>query len=462
MLREQMRKEQEMGGVPPKSSTPQAVKLATLGRGSSSVHLSQGKGGKPPGDTRISGESQDSLSRRTSAGDVKPYVYGNGNSKDSHFVPGLGVTRDETPESGGGGGDGFSRERLSHSKDPGVGGKTTQGQLTQLIDLLKSQQGGISIGQIAKSLNISVDHQTTKLLDNLKQQLIEAAAVSKQAKEKTESIPSAVFTSPVDTIAKRETGYSIDNQPSSTYTHPGVTESSGYAGGVSVTSSAFTNPLPQTSVVAQPTYDKHAGVKAALAQLLAQQGIPVTMGGTQVRPVMTNNNIDSVSNVPGPVSVIGSSQVYDPQNYQNYEPPISSVGNSSVPPPVSVGTSSIPTPVASIGSTSIPAPITSIGNSSVTQTTSSVRHQSQFNLGSDDSRDNYTDNSNTNIPITQPVQPYFEPRGRGRGVPPGPPPGPPPGFPRQQSAGYNRGYASGQDQRGRDSYGSNSGMSGWH
>ncbi|XP_041367507.1 cyclin-dependent kinase 12-like [Gigantopelta aegis] len=437
LMREQMRKEQEMGGVPSKSTTPQSMKLAPVGRGL------QGKDTKTPIDMRASGESHDS-SRRTSAGDGKSYVYGNGNSKDS--IPGLAVKKAETPESGGGGGsgDGFGREKSSHGKEQAISGKTTQAQLSQLIELLKSQQGGISIKQIAKSLNISVDQQTTQLLDNLKQQLMEAASVAKQAKERGEPVlSSTVFTSPVDTVPKHrheDTGYSVDNQQSSAYSHPGASESSVFSSSLSVASSGFTNTLPQTSGAVQPGYDKHAGVKAALAQLLAQQGIPVTMGGSQVRPTLANNNTDSVSNVPGPVSVVSSGQTYGSQNYQNFEPPISSIGNSSIPPPVS-----------------------SIGNSSVTQTVSSARIQSQYSFTSDDSRESFTDTSITNIPNTQPM-PYFDStaRGRGRGVPPGPPPGPPPGFPRQQGAGFGRGYTGGQDNRGRDSYSSNSGMAGWH
>ncbi|GFN80370.1 cyclin-dependent kinase 12 [Plakobranchus ocellatus] len=156
--------------------------------------------------------------------------------------------------------------------------KDAQGQLSKLMSLMQGQQN-VSVSQLAQKLNINVDPQTSMLLNNLKQQLINALS-NVHGTRKLESEPSELQSGmgSQSSFSKLNVPHSAAND-----TYMGMSQFQGSSQRSTVGSergsSSYNNESKNTGVESQGT-DKHAGVKAALAQLLSQQGIGVQMSGS--------------------------------------------------------------------------------------------------------------------------------------------------------------------------------------
>ncbi|XP_067649795.1 cyclin-dependent kinase 12-like isoform X2 [Haliotis asinina] len=387
-LREQQRKEQEQGGSASKN-TPQQPLRQERGR-----------------DMNSSGRAADSGrgDRRSSLSDSKPTsLFGNSSStKDQHSIPGLEAAG---KDKNSGAGDALPALERQSSLEAN---KANAAKLAQLIQLA---QGDISVSQIAKSLNINVDQQTSQLLDNLKQQLLMAAPP--QGKQGVGAVNSqgGYGSQPVDMYSQAGTGH-------------------GYGGGYN-SGGGPSSFVSQTSVEEKSSSDKNAGVKAALAQLLAQQGIGV-MAGSKVMGGSDSDSSGGGSYVKSSYGASESGHGYG-QGY-GY-----SVPKSTVP---GIATDALKTD-------------TQVRNTiAVTNTTSSTGGppiHKQFSYGSDDSKgsassENYGYGSQGPAPTPQgmdgssnsikaKVQGYFD---QYKAPPPGIPPVntalPPPGFSR---SGYS-------------------------
>ncbi|KAH9499306.1 Cyclin-dependent kinase 12 [Bulinus truncatus] len=170
--------------------------------------------------------------------------------------------------------------------------KDAQTQLSNLISLLQSQQN-LSVSQIAKKLNISVNSQTSMLLNNLKQQLIGALSTVQKNPGSEKFDPNSVLPNSLSTmqsVLSGSSGGNLQNVPSSNSSYTGISQFSVATDGGNKSNSTSmsyfeSNTSKQKSsdypAAQEPGNDKHAGVKAALAQMLTQQGIGVKMGGNQ-------------------------------------------------------------------------------------------------------------------------------------------------------------------------------------
>ncbi|XP_074659535.1 uncharacterized protein LOC141912215 [Tubulanus polymorphus] len=175
------------------------------------------------------------------------------------------------------------RTAASKSKelDPKV-----QNQLATLGELVTSDDN-MNIGKIASALNVPVDNTTAQLLENLNKQLLLAASVKKdvttpqqQQQQQTEN-----------------TTVSQDSFASSTNCQGSTDDSGNGGGGLAlrpVYSSSHVRNFSEDTLMSAPgtdnseqqttgsgtaASDANAGVKAALAQLLAQQGVNVKTSG---------------------------------------------------------------------------------------------------------------------------------------------------------------------------------------
>lgn len=229
--------------------------------------------------------------------------------KDAPGIPGLDLAEDKdsdmklaAPPHGAGSTGRLSSSAAAASSSASealpAGEKVTntasnQTQLSGLIQLLQSNPG-LSISQLAKVLNVPLDPSTSTLLENLNLQLLVAAA-TKQAQGKLAQTESGLAGQPAP--AKSAGSGSGGSGDTGKYDGEGFSQTSSYKQGYGAPS----NPRPQTSMgywdsgkgigtdVGQSQVgggstvgeqsSSGAGVKAALAQLLAQQGIKVTMGG---------------------------------------------------------------------------------------------------------------------------------------------------------------------------------------
>ncbi|XP_046350110.2 cyclin-dependent kinase 12-like isoform X2 [Haliotis rufescens] len=399
-LREQQRKEQEQGGPVSKNSTPQQPPR-------------QERGGR---DTSSSQRSADSGrgDRRTSVSDSKSTsLFGNNSStKDQHSIPGLDAAG---KDKNSGAGDALPAMERQSSLEAN---KVNAANLAQLIQLA---QGEISVSQIAKSLNITVDQQTSQLLDNLKQQLLMAAPPqSKQGLGGSNPNSQGYGSQPVDMYDQAGAG-------------PGAAYGSGYNSGGG--SSTF---VSQTSVEEKTSSDKNAGVKAALAQLLAEQGIGVVAGSK----VMGGSDSDSSGGAGGYRSVKSSFGASE-----------SGHGYSSQGYGYNVPKSTAPGMTTDTHKTDAQGRSTMAAVTSTTMSTGGPPIHKQYSYGSDDSKGSATSESygygsqgppptqqgmdGTGSSIKAKVQGYFD---QYKAPPPGiPPPGsgmplPPPGFSR---SGYS-------------------------
>ena len=177
--------------------------------------------------------------------------------------------------------------------------KDAQGQLSKLMSLMQGQQN-VSVTQLAQKLNINVDPQTSMLLNNLKQQLISALsnAPRKQESDTGDQKSGMLNTNQLSQTRIGNTSQSmLSNLP-----RTGINQFHG-AHGSSLASERGGSSYPcdnRANVEGQGS-DKHAGVKAALAQLLCQQGIGVQMSGSsyESRISTTSNYSPSRSHYAG-------------------------------------------------------------------------------------------------------------------------------------------------------------------
>ncbi|KAL3832672.1 hypothetical protein ACJMK2_024294 [Sinanodonta woodiana] len=136
----------------------------------------------------------------------------------------------------------------------------------ELAHLLQLLQQGLAVDQVAKSMNITLDSQTQHLLEASRQLLLPSTLA--EQKKLIEKPPGSINTVPAEQGGFAFVGNNfqadMDNGPSSVgFISQGL--SSGNQSRLGSTIGASTN-----------------GVKAALAQLLAQQGHRVSLGGTEI------------------------------------------------------------------------------------------------------------------------------------------------------------------------------------
>lgn len=163
--------------------------------------------------------------------------------------------------------------------------ETIQLELAGLASLLQNRET-LNVSQLAQLLNVPLDPTTHTLLENLNMQLLLAAA-AKQAQEKKDS--------QMGRNQNPEFGYQ-NMQPTQDQYQSG-SESSG----------------------------DNVGVKAALAQLLAQQGVAVSMGGSEVmanREPLTslgNQSADTYSHDTSSQDSFGDRDRYEYNQLKSYE-----------------------------------------------------------------------------------------------------------------------------------------------
>ncbi|XP_005088929.1 cyclin-dependent kinase 13 [Aplysia californica] len=217
--------------------------------------------------------------------------------------------------------------------------KGPQNQLSKLIGILQTQQS-ITTDQIANSLGINVGPQTSMLLSNLKEQLMIAMSSVKKnpGMEKGDVLPSfASSIAAVQNVLSNSTAsaLSLDAHMQSKDYHEARS-----VGHSSISTSQFEERDGSlASEFAQATdsnADKHAGVKAALANLLSQQGIGVKIGGSKF-----DSSTSSKSNSP-PGSQYSAQPMFTEQGSDNSSAlnkqfDNSSFGSSSSRPPYPPG-----------------------------------------------------------------------------------------------------------------------------
>ncbi|KAK3591995.1 hypothetical protein CHS0354_031500 [Potamilus streckersoni] len=143
---------------------------------------------------------------------------------------------------------------------------TTAGN-AELAHLLQLLQQGVTVDQVAKSMNITLDSQTQQLLETSRRLLLPSTLAEQQ--KSVEKPPGSISSLPaqqggVAFVLGNNFQADMDNRPSSGgFISQGL--SAGTQSGLGNTIGASTN-----------------GVKAALAQLLAQQGHRVSLGGTEI------------------------------------------------------------------------------------------------------------------------------------------------------------------------------------
>ena len=166
--------------------------------------------------------------------------------------------------------------------------KDAQGQLSKLMSLMKGQQN-VSVTQLAQKLNINVDSQTSMLLNNLKQQLISAlSGVPKKLESDMGDQKAGIVNTGHGTQASVSGVGMLPQAVANSVPHVANNQSQGnyrQSGSERGSSSFYSDN--RTSVEDQGS-DKHAGVKAALAQLLCQQGIGVQMSGSSYESRMSS------------------------------------------------------------------------------------------------------------------------------------------------------------------------------
>ncbi|XP_062574759.1 cyclin-dependent kinase 13-like [Saccostrea cucullata] len=140
-------------------------------------------------------------------------------------------------------------------------------QLSQMISLL---QKGMSVPDVAKSVNVTLDDQTQQLMSNLHAQLMLAAQLST---DQGAAVPPSQPETSVSQIPYPSEGYQQDY---------GNHSSSNMFGGAKGGGSVEGNPSLYSQDSNSGMGSENAGVKAALAQLLAQQGMRVSLGGTEI------------------------------------------------------------------------------------------------------------------------------------------------------------------------------------
>ncbi|KAK3109135.1 hypothetical protein FSP39_023685 [Pinctada imbricata] len=210
-------------------------------------------------------------------------------------IPGLDIPQEKDQE------ESIHSETVPKAKAPSSvesqgqsqGSSTAQPALAQLVQLL---QEGKSATEVAKLLNMAEDEQTLQLMNNLSTQLLLAAQMTTSQKaEDLLNLPTPIKSQPAPPVvppvkpaaepypARYPSAGSAgsfgngsysgsDNYSSAPKAEHGV---GGYTG------DPYTADDSQSSNLSHDS-GSNAGVKAALAQLLAQQGMRVSMGGTEL------------------------------------------------------------------------------------------------------------------------------------------------------------------------------------
>lgn len=159
-----------------------------------------------------------------------------------------------------------------------------QSQLSSLINLLQSQEN-LSLTEIAKKLNINVDAQTSLLLNNLRDQLMCALSRIQKNQNFDQMDASNMLPNLLSTMQSVMFEHAAKNEPSTRNIFSRLPDfkprDMGPADSHSIPSYGYQERQQQGSdYLPAPVQnlDKHAGVKAALAQLLTQQAVGVHMG----------------------------------------------------------------------------------------------------------------------------------------------------------------------------------------
>ncbi|XP_060065103.1 cyclin-dependent kinase 12-like [Ylistrum balloti] len=309
-IKEAKLKELETGS---KNITPQKSSVSNYKSGSSSgkVHIDTSKSSSADSVVPTKAVTKSSNSASSSQS-VVSHMTGHSSSSASSSssarknvvpIPGIDQSMDKASKDGdskldihgshhkGQSHDGDDVEGRGSSSIPAV---DPQNQLTKMVSML---QQGLSVDTVAKNMNMKLDEQTMQLMDNLGKQLMLAASMAKHVtKDSSEEVTEEVKAT--DTLPGL--GLSGDDQTSQTYTDPAIGGSYPdyhQAGdGQSMDNYRYPmesvqDPYPAAAygVPAEPaaTGDQegnssNAGVKAALAQLLSQQGIRVAVGGSEL------------------------------------------------------------------------------------------------------------------------------------------------------------------------------------
>ncbi|XP_033762741.1 LOW QUALITY PROTEIN: cyclin-dependent kinase 12-like [Pecten maximus] len=286
-------------------------------------------------------------------------------SRKNVAIPGLDQSVDKISKDGDSNSDnrhkgheGDDMEGRGSSSLPAV---DPQNQLTKMVAML---QQGLSVDPVAKNMNMKLDEQTMQLMDNLGKQLMLAASMAKHVtKDTSEEVPEE--TKATDSLPGL--GHSGGDQAPQAYTDPatGSNYPDYHQAGDSQSVDSYgypiesvQDPYPATSyaVPTQPhlagtgdqeTNSSNAGVKAALAQLLSQQGIRVAVGGNE----LANRGVDPYTsqsdgyyrsdstdpsygarNFPSSSSGTGSSQLMSDQGLaDSYRPPGSKIRTPTTP-----------------------------------------------------------------------------------------------------------------------------------
>lgn len=187
-------------------------------------------------------------------------------------------------------------ESSQDSQDAKSDNDTETSTVTTTVANLLQSQPGLSVEQLTKLLNVTVDPNVKKLLEALRLQLLLASTANLEPV--SQQSPSVVLTAaqpvPVSTVLSSSISYS---EPTS------VGKQTVYNNGQGDVQ------VEDTPVENQETQHLTSGVKAALAQLLTAQGMKVSFGGS---------NTEQTADVPqASVALPEGSFSSEPYNYGN-------------------------------------------------------------------------------------------------------------------------------------------------
>lgn len=300
-IKEAKLKELETGS---KNITPQKP-----GASQSAYKSSKGHGDKSSAESVLTKPVTKSSASSVSSHSVTSHMIGHSSSSSSSsslrknvVIPGIDQSVDKTSKDVDSNLD-VRHKGQSHGGEDSASVPTVdpQNQLTKMVTML---QQGLSVDTVAKNMNMKLDDQTMQLMDNLGKQLMLAASMAKHVtKETTEEAPeevkdaetlpglglgggepaSQVYTESATGGNYPEYHHAGDNQSMDSYGYPMENIPDPYPAGYGVQSQSQV-----AGTVDQESNGSNAGVKAALAQLLSQQGIRVAVGGNE----LANRDVD--------------------------------------------------------------------------------------------------------------------------------------------------------------------------
>ncbi|OWF39354.1 cyclin-dependent kinase 12-like [Mizuhopecten yessoensis] len=271
-----------------KSSSAESVSIKAVTKSSNSSNSSHSVASHLAGHSSASMSSSSSSSRKN----VVP-------------IPGIDIVADKNLKDGDSNSDSHGSHHKVQTRDSdeieGRGGSSVatvdqQSQLTKMVSML---QQGLSVDTVAKNMNMKLDDQTMQLMDNLGKQLMLAASMAKHVtKENSDEVAEeGKVPDPLPGL-----GQSGGDQAPQTYasavmdrSYPDYHQAGDSQAmdqyGYPMESVQDPYPAPAYGVPAQPQLaamgdqegsSSNAGVKAALAQLLSQQGLRVAVGGNEL------------------------------------------------------------------------------------------------------------------------------------------------------------------------------------